>query len=566
MSRRAWTALLLLIGVAVYSDLTWRKRQWERQLAARTQSVDHLVDIGVELRTVVQDPKGERLIEGKPRLRVLRVRRAGGILDTQLGQLVAPSQQRTIWYCSEDQEPIILHADTMPLGVQVYGSEGAGKTTVLPRWVYFRWLELLGEKREGGFIAPTKKRLRMFLKELQAAFPPSWYTYLKSEELLTLADGTRLQMVSAHQQSKDEGSPVQGFSWSFAAGDEDQDMVERHDDIEARGRSAKVVNEVARYKQIRTCTPKDSSEFRAHKDKLDASGHWTRLTMLGLRSPFVGASHWERLKATLSLREYQRRVLAMDVGPELAVYYGWDRTRHLTPRPQIATDVTAAILADYQSYTRPGAQFALLGHHDPGTIYNTTLFSRLVMFGSVPTWMVVGELQTKQTTARQHARQVRDYLRERFAVEMDPRMDPDSTKAAIFCDPHGKGEGDTDYQTHYLAMQAEGLDVFSPARKQIQRAARIGMINRLLAPADGPPRLVVAIDAQKQPAAPVLVDAIESLVKRAGEDNPEGARRKDEQDKTHAPAALAYGLWPFEQESLTAETIRRALAAARRYA
>ena len=187
MTRRAWTALLLLIGVAVYSDLTWRKRQWERQLAARTQSVDHLVDIGVELRTVVQDPKGERLIEGKPRLRVLRVKRAGGILDTQLGQLVAPSQQRTIWYCSEDQEPIILHADTMPLGVQVYGSEGAGKTTVLPRWVYFRWLELLGEKREGGFIAPTQKRLRMFLKELQAAFPPSWYSYLKSEELLTLA-------------------------------------------------------------------------------------------------------------------------------------------------------------------------------------------------------------------------------------------------------------------------------------------------------------------------------------------------------------------------------------------
>jgi hypothetical protein len=168
--------------------------------------------------------------------------------------------------------------------------------------------------------------------------------------------------------------------------------------------------------------------------------------------------------------------------------------------------------------------------------------------------------------ARQHARQVRDYLRERFAVELDPRMEPDSTKCAIFCDPHGKGEGDTDYQTHYMAMQGEGLDVFSPARKQIQRAARIGMVNRLLSPADGPPRLVVAIDAQKLPAAPVLVDAIESLVKRAGEDNPEGARRKDEADKTHAPAALAYGLWPFEQESLTADTIRRALAAARRYA
>jgi hypothetical protein len=554
----------------LYSDLAWRKRKWERDLRDRVESVDHLVDIGVEMHTVVHDPKGKTLLPGKPPLRILRTKRAGGILDTEIGRIVAPSQNRVTWFCSEDQEPIILHADALPLGLHVFGSEGAGKTTVLPKWNYFRWLEHLGEGREGGFVAPTKKRLRMFLKELRAAYPATWFRYIKSEELVILADQTRLQLVSAHQQSKDEGSPVQGYSWSWALGDEDQDMVDRHEDIEARGRAAKSVGGVVRYKQVRTCTPKDDSAFRAHKDKLDASGHWTRLTMLGRRSPFIGESHWDRMLRSMSLREYQRRVLAMDVGPELAVYYGWDRTRNLTARPQIATDVTAAILAGYQSYTRPGAEMVLSVCHDPGVIFNTSLVKRLVMFDQVPTWMVVGEMQTKQTTARQHALSLRTYLQNTFDIERGTevrgvwRPDPDSAKAAIFVDPHGRGETETDYDTVYGAMQATGLDVFSPSRKRIKRAARVGMVNRLLAPAAGPPRLVVACDHQKQPAAPVLVDALENLQKRAGDDDPEGSQRKDVDDKTHAPAALGYGLWPFEQESLTSETVRRAITAARR--
>ncbi len=555
--------VLFLAGCALFSDLAWRKRKWERDLRDRTTSTDHLVDIGVELRTVVRDPNGEELLEGKPRMRIVRRKRAGGILDSQLGRIVAPSQSRTVWYCSEAQEPIILHSDTLPLGQQVFGSEGSGKTTLLPIWNYFRWLEHIGERREGGFVAPTKKRLRMFLKELQAAYPPSWFHYHKSEELITFADQTRLQLVSAHQQSKDEGSPVQGYSWSWSMGDEDQDMVERHDDIEARGRSAKVVGGSVRYKQVRTCTPKDDSSFRAHKDKLDASGMWCRPMLLGLDSPFVGPDHWERMRKTMSAREYNRRVLAMDLPPELAVYYGWVRNRNLTMQPRIATDVTPAVLAGYQSYCRPGSKFAVVCGHDPGTIYNTTAVSRLIMFGSVPTWVVVGELQTKQTTAREHARQLKTYL-QTLNVEL-----PGLSKAAIFVDPHGKGEAQTDYQSVYMAFQQEGLDVFSPSpiTARIKRRARVEMVNRLLggsADTPGLPRLVVAKNEQGETAAPVLVESFESLQKRAGDDDPEGSQRKDETDRTHAPAALSYLLWPFEQEAFTTNTINVAVAAARK--
>ena len=69
---------------------------------------------------------------------------------------------------------------------------------------------------------------------------------------------------------------------------------------------------------------------------------------------------------------------------------------------------------------------------------------------------------------------------------------------------------------------------------------------------------------QGRPVAPRLVEAFETLKKKPGDDNPEGTHRKDEDDKTHAPAALAYGLWPFEQEALTQRTIEVAMAEARR--
>jgi hypothetical protein len=191
------------------------------------------------------------------------------------------------------------------------------------------------------------------------------------------------------------------------------------------------------------------------------------------------------------------------------------------------------------------------------------------VIGNVPTWHVVGEFQTKQTTARQHARGLVEYL-QTFGVEhrverQGRRLpDPDSPKALIVCDPHGKGEDETDYDSVYRAMQHEGLDVISPSSLRIRRRPRIEMVNRLLSDATFEPRLVVATDAQGQPRAPRLVEAFETLEKRPGDDDPEGLRRKDEADQTHAPACIGYGLWLFEREMATAETVRLALAAARR--
>jgi len=568
-------ALLGGAGASVFSDLAWRKRKQERELRDWTQNAGRYVDVGVELRVVVADEVGgAELLEGKPKLRVLRTHYAGGIIDTQRRprRIVAASQQRTIWYCSEEQEAIILHPDADPLGILIYGSEGGGKTETLPMWHYFRWLENLGERREAGQLAPTNARLEVFLEAFRARFPASWYRYRSSKRLITLCDGTRIRCVSTHQQSRAQGSRVQGYGWSWAGADECQDYLERWEDIEARGRAAKA----ARYKQARTATAKDTSEWRSAKDKLLSSGDWSKRTLLGLASPFIPRVFWETKKRAMSPREYERRVLAMDVGVELAVYHGWDRKRNLVQLSPFAIDVTPAILADYQSYACPGARFSLLACHDPGNICNVTEVLRLVVIADIPTWVVCGEKKTEQTTAARHAAELVLYLQDAFGVERrirdrrtgKIRPDPESSKVALFLDPHGKGETQTDYETVYGAFQAEGIDVFSPAplTGRIKRRARVEMMNRLLCDATRTARLVVAADRDNQPAAPVLVDAIETLEKRPGDDDPEGFRRKDKRDKTHAPAAVGYGMWPFEQQALMETTIQRALAAARRVA
>jgi hypothetical protein len=223
--------------------------------------------------------------------------------------------------------------------------------------------------------------------------------------------------------------------------------------------------------------------------------------------------------------------------------------------------VTPAILAGYRPYLRPNDTFSMLACHDPGNIYNTTEVLRLVMYGEVPTWVVVGEFQTEQTTAVDHAREFRNYIA--------GKLNRDPMKVATFVDPHGRGQSQTDYQTVYGAFQSQGINVFSPAPMTgtIKRSARVEMVNRLLqgsAVNTGTPRLVVATDDSGAPLAPKLVDAFESLVKRPGDDDPEGIQRKDKADKTHAPAAIGYGLWAFEQQALTEATIKTALAEARR--
>ncbi len=221
------------------------------------------------------------------------------------------------------------------------------------------------------------------------------------------------------------------------------------------------------------------------------------------------------------------------------------------------------MLSDYRSYLRPGARFTILVGHDPGNIFNTSVVFRLLMFGLVPTWVTaVGELQTQQTTAHQHGRALIEYLRTMFFVNLEG--DPSSDRAIVFCDPHGKGESQTDYQTVYGAFQKEGLDVFNPAgsKPTIKRKPRIEMLNRLFCSAKDVVQLVVGQTELGTPMAPAFVEALETLKKRPGEDDPEGSspqgrERQDARAGDYRLRAVA-----VRQEHLSAMTFKRARAAA----
>lgn len=586
-----WVVLLALLGGAVRVSTSHRRVQIMRDVEERVGGASRFVDIGVTLHTVVHDPNGKKYVKDKPSLRIIRTRHFGGIADTHADPptFKPGSRNPQVWYCSEDQEAALLHDDYKYLSQLIHGSMGAGKTRLLCMWHYMRWLEHFGDRREAGQTAPTLNRLGLVRLEMQSMYPRSWGRYVARDEFegFEMCDGTGIRFRYTHQQSAAKGSPIQGYNWSWCGRDEMQDQgPTAHEDIEDRGRSARTVivdgKEIVAYKQLATATGKDDSAWRELRDRLGSSGVWLRRDLSIFRTPFVGKDFIAKKMATYSPREFMRRYgdpktgKVVDLPPELAVYYGWLRDRNLVPIPRVVTDVTAAILGGYKSYCRPGAGFTLLAMHDPGAIYNTTEIVRLLMFGDVPTWCVVGELQTEQTTAREHAIALKTKLQQDFGVDWDATRNnpsPSGGKACIFVDPHGKGEGDTDYQTTYMAFQSVGLDVFNPAPMtgKIRRGPRIEMVNRLLGGTmedevshREPARLVVCTDVYGNVLAPKLVEAFESLKKDPGAKEMEGKPKGQERDKTHAPAALAYGLWPFEQEAFTRDTVKRALAEVQR--
>ena len=548
-------ALVALVFSMGQRPIPQSRAALKRAIYERASVFNRYVDMGVTIHVVVQDPNGKTLLRGRPKLRIVRTHHRGGMVDTKAARpcFCGPSIKPTVWYCSEDQEEILLYKNESQPGQLVYGSEGSGKTSVLAMWHVLRVFSVLGEGLEKGQTAPTEARLAMIRKEIVRICPPDWYGYSASEDVFTFCDKTQLRLVSTYRKSAAGGAPVQGYNWTDCGQDEGQDQLDARDDIESRGRSA--YNDY--YAQLITATAKDDSNWRNVRDSLLASGLWVKRTMLGTRSPFIYPSFWEKKKRTMDPREYARRVLAQDVGVELAAYFGWQRDRNLlAPQPH-AIDVTQAALENYQS--RHGGELTLLVGHDPGSIYNTSVVLKLLMHEKLPRWFVVGELQTKQTDNHAHALALIEYLQNHFDCE-----NGSGRKAAVFCDPHGKGDAMTDYQTVYTAFNKHGLDIFTPSVERISRKKRVAMVNRLMGDSDGYTNLYVALDQRGMPAAPILVSAFETLEKPPGGGNPEGVTRKDATDMTHAPASLGYALHPIERELINEDTRNRALRLARR--
>lgn len=571
--------VLAAIGALVLTNETWAQRVEERALVREVHAADRFVDVGVTVKIVVHDPHGQELLPGKPRLRVVgKPRHFGGVVDTKAvpPRIVGPSQcwdtpsrrpdqpQPRIWYMSEAQAQIALHnyPVTQPdkMGQLVYGSEGAGKTRCLAYWHYFRWLEHLGENREGGQTAPTAQRLNFVRLEMLDLFASDWYTYKVSDACFVMCDGTRIQLVSTYRQSKAQGSPIQGFNWSWCGRDEGQDQVEVHEDIVSRGRSARGGGEL--YHQLITATAKDNSEWKTLRDILLHSGKWIKRGLSIYLAPFVSRQSIDDKAATMSAREALRRFgrpdgTIDDLPPELAVYHAWSRDHNLIPIPQVGwIDCTAQELAPWGSNIQ-----ALVGH-DPGSLNDVSIVLKAYRAPRErrPRWFVVDEITTRQTTTESHVAVLLDRMRDQWGLNLldrHNRLVKDGPQFMVRADPYGNTDTKPDRSCYTVFRQAGILlhpaaysreNPTQPGR--VPKREGIEMVNTLLCNSASDRRLFIARNQDGAPAAPMLLAALEQS--RRNERGEAETERKDKHDLSHWPAALRYALWAIERPRLQA--------------
>jgi hypothetical protein len=557
-----------------------------RDFSEVVEGVDRFVDIGVVLHVVKASPNGKQLLAGKPKLEILRTHRFGGIVDTKLANpaLVGPSKNPTVWYCSEDQEPVILHRDSEPIGQLAVGSMGAGKTTSLVMWTYLRWLENLGRRNpiaEGGITAPTEARLEIVLAEFRNLYPSHWYTYRSADKVIEFCDRTRVRLVSTYRQSAAQGSRVQGYNWSFAGRDEGQDQTEEHEHIEARLRSSS--NGLP--KQLITATSKSSAEWRTLRDRLVAAKNendqplWIRRALLGVNSPFVHPSHWARMKASMSKRLYDQLVGAKDQGPELQTYEEWNREYNVIPVPDIGwTDVTEHELRGI------AANRALLFGHDPGTLWHVSLpisaFIRnqdrdaYLRGKAQPFWVIRGEINNEQATTDAHLVEVLKYARQRHLnlLTNDGKPNPHGRQILVRADPADTVDK-VNAETHksvYTKFANAGIHIKPAAYNaendghgKVPKDPGIEVIKTLMATAaemerrEQPGykprhftdiRLYVERKPDGTPAAPMFVKAVEECERDLY--GKAETTKKGPADMSHWTAAGRYALWAIERPRL----------------
>ena len=547
--------LVLCIGGAVLTNRAFRQRQILRKVAERVDSVDRYVDIGVVLKVVVADPKGDVVLDGKPRLRVIREHRFGGIIDTKSTPptIAGPSRAPRTWYCSVDQETALVHNDPNCPAQLIQGSEGAGKTTVLAMWHYVGWTRSIGEYREFGQTAPTEQRLEFVREAMFQLFAPSWFRYQVANQRFVMCDGTRIQLVSTAPRPKSQGSPIQGFNWSRCGRDELQDQLHVHEDIESRGRSAKD----GIFEQLATATAKDDPEYRTLRDQLIGSGAWSRRDLSIFRSPFIDPAFIEAKRKSVSPREFLRRYgdpvtgMIRDLAPEAQLYYSWSRAENLRPVPHLGARKITSIVLSRKTGNR---NHSLLVGHDPGTAKAGSVFLDAYELPGEPdpVWWVRGELFTMHKSTEEHALEVLAMCR-KFGCNVSPTV-PEI--AHVRAQPVGQSESKPDLDV-YRVFARVGLHIKAAQYRkdgtgtgQIKKDSRIEMVNRLLCDARGRRRLFIDTDPQGRPVAPKLVEAFEKMERdHLGRAEHE---EKDEHDLSDVPAALGYALWPWEKEAATA--------------
>lgn len=526
---------------------SWKARAVWHRLTELSGGQTRFVDMGVRLYVVKQSQAGGvELVPNKPPVESIRVHDFGGIWDTALSRFVGPSKAPVRWACSEAQCELIAHGPHLAPKILCYGSEGAGKTELLAMYAIIMALRYAerGVFGYAGATAPTNQRLHTLENKIRSRIPTTWYGWLSSRNELALHCNIAFQLRATLRHSAAVGSPVQGFDWLFCVSDEIQDSIEADPDIETRGRAAPG----GVYRRLATCTAKDTSDWRTFRDERKRSPVWCLKRLEGPSNPFVAPEHWDNLKLSLSKRDYQRRVLAMDVAPERALYPNFDRAKHLRPLPRVgAVDVTRQLL------NRGDGEYSMLIGHDPGESVDASILLKAYQMpdSDWPVWFAVGEVVTERTTTERHVRHLEHVLQREWGLQY-----AGGPRALVRYDPHIGIGGDRDREKGIsvpVAFKNGGFRALAGNYKdgrpyRIAREDRIELVNVLLENARGDVRLYIATDERATPLCPALVESLEfqerDLLGRAE------IKVRHGKDITHYACALGYGLFAIERPRL----------------
>ncbi len=560
---------IVVVAVAAVSSsaLTWRRNAILREIEEDADTAGRYCDMGIRLRVIARDEAhGTIKMPGLPPMRLVREHRLGGMVDLwgaddELGRptICGPSRAPVIWYASEAQAPLILHDDADPPWTLIQGSEGSGKTYSLAMWSAVRVVEWIGRDVEIGITAPITRRMEHVRKAIRKLWPAHWYALHETKGEYRFRAGPTVVLASAHTSRRDEGSPIQGANWVAHGGDELQDHFDKEADIQARGRDAREHP----YKRLNTSTAKDLPEWRNFRTTVENSPtQWRFVRVLGMDNPLIPPAHWHNLKhgGQYTEREWNRRVLALDVGPEAQLYYSWARREkdgspgNICPIPMRATDVTADVL---RPWAPPGVTLSMLVGHDPGKRQHVSMFLKAYRFPGRDTsirWVVVDEVTSPDSTIQAHVVDVLRCARDSWntnQLDHKGRATTDSGQMLVRIDPHTRSGDDHPGRDVYAIWRNAGIlakaAAFTPGATTpatIKRESRFDMMNTLLCNVNGVRRLLVACDDRGDVKAKNLVRAFESMERNA--ENKGETEKKNADDLSHWPAAVGYALWQIE--------------------
>lgn len=426
------------------------------------------------------------------------------------------------------QLPLVLHPGGK-LRVMAFGGPGSGKTRAAVIWLVLAALTFPG-KAFGNVGATGERTLRM-VEAHHEVVPSAWVdeeSEHQGKRKHLWANGSRHDFRAAKEPSHAIGTPIQGVSWWRAVIDETQNVSDRAQrDVDERGRSAG-----GAYMIIETATNVDDLPgFAVKREEYKHAKNKQILRLNPMDNPWVELEYWDLIRENYTERQWRQRILSEDLEAESRTYYAFNFGVHVRPRPRQGDPEYVEITRQKTAERGAEAREAIAGV-DFGVLVNAAEMVRA--YRHLPTrqvhWWVTGEITGSLTLGTGG-----------FARQVVKAVGGDPEDVVVYADPHVNTR-DTD-KSDIAQFRQRGIETHPAGAPPIRVKHRVEMLNVLF---DRCVLFIDTVDGSSAACAPRLVQSLLTMqVDEQG--NLEPIRKNGEKDPSHWPAALAYGLYPWNR-------------------